>query len=83
MSLWTRSKGSAHQATPAGRYHAAGRDIVCLQCGNRWFEQSQAQLNTAWMTFFNLDWANPSATTLICTQCCRMEWYAREPVRVD
>jgi hypothetical protein len=41
--------------------------------------EGRAQLNTAGLTFFNLDWANRSAATLTCTSCGRIEWYLTDP----
>jgi len=46
------------------------------------FDKSEAQLNTAGMTFLNLEWANRSATTLICTTCSRIEWFLNEPKQI-
>jgi hypothetical protein len=34
-------------------------------------------------TFFKLDRTDPSATTLICAECGRIEWFAQEPERVS
>jgi hypothetical protein len=31
------------------------------------------------MSFFNLDWANPSAATLTCVHCGRIEWFLGDP----
>jgi len=31
---------------------------------------------------FNVDWADPTATILICGECGRVEWFAQEPDRV-
>jgi predicted nucleic-acid-binding Zn-ribbon protein len=64
-----------------GKYDAWGKRIVCPHCGGDDFAKSEAQLNTAAMTFFHLDWANKSATTLACTQCSRIQWFMEEPVQ--
>jgi hypothetical protein len=42
-----------------------------------------AQLNTAGLSFFNLDWANRSAATLTCAMCGRIEWFLADPEEVD
>ena len=61
---------------PAGEtYMIAGRELVCPHCGNRRFEQGEAQLNTAGLTMLGLDWANRSATIFECTACGRIEWF--------
>jgi uncharacterized protein len=64
-----------------GQYIAAGKKIECPHCGSDEFSQGKAQLNTAGMTFFELDWANKSATTLACTKCGQIQWYIKEPDR--
>ena len=42
---------------PAGeRYVVAGKTVNCGHCASDRFVEGQAQLNTAGMTFLNLDW---------------------------
>ena len=65
------------------QYFAGGRKIVCPHCGGDIFDKGEAQLNTATMTFFNLDWANKSATTLVCIQCSRIQWFMEEPKQLS
>ena len=61
---------------PAGdEYLIADRQLVCPHCGNTRFEQGEAMLNTAGLTFLKLDWANRSATIFECTACGRIEWF--------
>ena len=60
-------------------YAAGGKKIVCPHCGGDEFAKGEAQLNTATMTFLSLDWANKSATTLVCTQCSRIQWFLKKP----
>ena len=69
-------------ATGPGGYEVAGRPVRCPHCSHEKFVSGRALLNTAGRTFFNLDWADPSATTLICAECGRIEWFAQEPERV-
>ena len=65
---------------PAGeRYTVAANDVPGLHCSHDRFVEGRAQLNTAGLTFFNLDWANRSAATLTCTSCGRIEWYLTDP----
>jgi predicted nucleic-acid-binding Zn-ribbon protein len=54
-----------------------GRPFRCLACGNDRFYQGKAQLNTAWMTAFNLDWLNKSATYVSCSDCGHMSWFSQ------
>lgn len=60
-------------------YEVAGRPVRCPHCGGEEFLEGRAQLNTAGLTFLNLDWANRSAATLACTGCGRLEWFLAEP----
>lgn len=56
-------------------YEKAGRKIVCNHCGGEDFEAGTALLNTAWMSFLNLDCLDKSADTYVCTNCGRIEWF--------
>jgi len=68
---------------PAGeRYTVAGKAATCAHCSRDRFIEGRAQLNTAGLTFFNLDWANCTAATLTCTSCGRIEWYFTDPEEV-
>ena len=68
--------------TGPSQYRAAGKKILCPHCTADEFAQGEAQLNTAGMSFMNLDWANKSATTLACTNCGRIQWFLKTPDRV-
>lgn len=52
-----------------------GRELRCPVCNNAYFWTRQAQLNTAVATFFNLDWANKSASCFICSDCTHISWF--------
>ena len=67
------------EGTQPREYTIAGRPIRCPHCGERTFIPGSALLNTAGATLVNLDWLNPSATILICSECSRIEWFAQEP----
>ena len=75
------AKGLSRGMGP-GRYVAVGEEISCPHCGGNEFAEGSAQLNTAGMTFFNLDWANKSSTTLACTRCGRVQWFLKKPKRL-
>jgi hypothetical protein len=65
---------------PAGeRYTVAGKAVTSLHCSHDRFVEGRAQLNTAGLTFLDLDWANRSAATLTCTSCGRIEWHLADP----
>jgi uncharacterized protein len=66
--------------TPEGeRYSVAGIAVACGHCKGDRFVEGSAMLNTAGLTFLNLDWANRSAATLTCTTCGRIEWFLADP----
>jgi hypothetical protein len=67
------------EAPDGDRYTVAGRTVSCTHCHADRFVEGRAQLNTAGMTFLNLDWANRSAATLTCTACGRIEWFLTDP----
>jgi predicted nucleic-acid-binding Zn-ribbon protein len=63
-------------------YQIEGKPIVCPQCGHNQYDQGVALLNTPGMTFFDLDWANRTATILSCRRCSRIEWFLKQPEEV-
>ena len=70
----------AMNSGPTGdTFEVAGRPVRCPHCGGQHFVEGRAQLNTAGMTFLNLDWANRSAATLACVGCGRVEWFLADP----
>jgi predicted nucleic-acid-binding Zn-ribbon protein len=50
-------------------------DLKCQICGNPEFEEQQAQLNTAVMSFMGLDWLNKSARCFVCLRCGYVHWF--------
>ena len=52
-----------------------GHELICPICGNKHFWTRRAQLNTSVATFFNLDWANQSATCFVCSDCTHISWF--------
>ena len=66
-----------------GRFGLMGKIITCPHCDHQEFEQGSAQLNTAGMTLLSLDWANRSATTLVCTSCGQVQWFMVRPGRIE
>ena len=62
-------------------YSLKGKSIHCPHCGGDQFITGEAQLNTAFMTLIELDWIDKKATTLTCTNCGRIEWFAQAPDR--
>ena len=70
------------EAPTGDQYVVAGKRVSCAHCGHDHFVEGRAQLNTAGMSFLNLDWANRSAATLACTSCGRIEWFLSDPEEV-
>jgi hypothetical protein len=61
-------------AQPTGdQFTVAGKPVTCAHCAGDRFVEGRAQLNTAGMTFLDLDWGGRSAATLACTACGRIE----------
>jgi len=58
--------------------NVAGRPLTCPVCSGQQFWKKQAQLNTAVASFFNLDWANHSATCMVCDNCSHILWFYEE-----
>ena len=56
-------------------YEFAGRQVACSHCGGTAFDERSAQLNPMGLTFLDLDWANRSATVLVCKDCGHLEWF--------
>jgi len=49
--------------------------LECKHCGSGHFAHRRAQLNTAAMTFLNLDWLNASADIYVCERCGYLHWF--------
>ena len=52
-----------------------GLRLHCEICKKDRFWKRDAQLNTAVATFFNFDWANPTATCYVCDGCGYIHWF--------
>ncbi len=52
-----------------------GEPLRCLVCGGDRFLLRKAQLNTAVASFFDFDWANPSADCAVCDRCGHVHWF--------
>jgi hypothetical protein len=80
-SLKAGAKGFKEANAPTG-FAVGGRPVRCPHCGEGRFAVGSALLNTRGRTVFNVDWADPSASILICAECGRIEWFAQEPERL-
>lgn len=62
----------------AGASVLVGAQLLrCQVCGHDEFNKRSAQLNTALATFFDMDWANESATCYVCKTCGYVHWFVR------
>jgi len=74
---------NARDGKSTDRFTVNGMVVECSHCKHTRFDVREAQLNTAGATFFNLDWANASATVLVCKQCGKLEWFLSDPQFVE
>jgi predicted nucleic-acid-binding Zn-ribbon protein len=58
------------------------RAVRCLICGGEQFWDRDVQLNTSGMEFLGVEWANASATGLICTDCGYVHEFAGDAVQL-
>ena len=82
MGIWEGMKRGAKalvQGPGPQRYAAAGQPIRCTHCRHASFIAGSALMNTVGMTFLNLDWANKTATTLMCDGCGLVHWFVEPP----
>ena len=52
-----------------------GRTLRCVVCSNDRFWQQRASMHGPVSSFFNLDWAAPSADCAICSACGYVHWF--------
>lgn len=52
-----------------GQFSAGGKQVICTVCDGDTFGRGKGQLNTAVATFLDFDWANQTASTLVCVDC--------------
>lgn len=70
------SFSNAYNGEPEGsQYEVCDKLVTCSHCGGTRFEQGSAQLNTAGLSFLDLDWLNKSATIFKCADCGHIEWF--------
>ena len=74
-----RGLGAMGDRPSGARFNVAGRPARCPHCSGDRFVEGRAQLNTAGLTFLNLDWANRSAATLACVGCGSIQWFLEDP----
>jgi predicted nucleic-acid-binding Zn-ribbon protein len=70
------------EGLPDPEYQVSGTKVKCSHCSSTRFSKRKAQLNTAGLTFLDLDWANKSATVLVCEACGKLEWFLSDPEEI-
>jgi len=75
MGFFNNFSKSNKEKEPSPYFVVMGFPVKCSHCGSNEFYEREAQLNTAGMTFLNLDWANDSARVLVCKSCGKLEWF--------
>jgi hypothetical protein len=66
---------SRRQTQEAKAYEVLGQQLRCPICQHDRFGMRRSLLNTRWLTFLNLDWANRRATNVVCARCGHMLWF--------
>ncbi|MCT8140312.1 hypothetical protein H1D32_23000 [Anaerobacillus sp. CMMVII] len=61
-------------------YKSNDIDIICVHCKHTKFDLGKALLNSRELTFFDLDWLDKSAVTLICKRCGYIHWFGSNVV---
>ena len=55
-----------------------GQPLRCQVCGSNLFWERKAQLHTGVASFFDLEWASPTCTCLVCSSCGYVHWFLPE-----
>lgn len=64
------------EVSAAGRpVEVAGVGLECHHCGYGRFVQRKAQLNTAFLSFLELEWLNPTGQVFVCGRCGFLHWF--------
>ncbi|WP_221798910.1 hypothetical protein [Paenibacillus typhae] len=71
------SKNIKEMRGPAA-YEVNGLRVICVHCRHDRFDHGFAQLNTALLSFLNLDFANRSANILTCDRCGYVHWFNKD-----
>ncbi|MGB5811226.1 MAG: hypothetical protein WBG86_11885 [Polyangiales bacterium] len=67
------------QQDEAREFDVGDKQMRCQFCDETKFWTKKAQLNTAVMSFFDVEWLNPEATCLICDSCGYVHWFLELP----
>ena len=76
-----RGLKAASAAMKSRKYSVADKPVLCPHCAGEEFDEATALLNTTGLTLLGLDWANRSATTLVCIECGHVQWFLKSPTK--
>ena len=51
------------------------KPVQCQVCEGETFSVREAQLNTPMATLLGFDWANKTASCLVCVDCDSIQWF--------
>lgn len=63
------------QSEPEGAIVGNGVQLRCEICKHELFWHRRAQLHTALASFFDLEWAGPTAECYVCANCGYIHWF--------
>jgi predicted nucleic-acid-binding Zn-ribbon protein len=62
--------------------YLGARRLDCLMCGGTRFDHREILMNTAGLTFLDLDWANKTAMGAICRTCGHVHTFMGDAVEL-
>ncbi|MCP4172524.1 MAG: hypothetical protein GY758_17315 [Fuerstiella sp.] len=61
----------------------SGKKLLCKHCNNDLFYHRRTLLDTAFSSFLDLEWLNPSAEVFVCSECGHLEYFLSPKVGPD
>jgi hypothetical protein len=68
MELFKKKEAKQYEAVK-------GKTLTCPVCSNDHFYERASLLNKASSSIFGFDWADRSATCLVCSECTYIYWF--------
>lgn len=65
------------------RVFVSSQQVHCPFCQYHLFDERPIKLNSTGMSLLNLDWANKSATGLVCGQCGHIQMFLDPQIRFE
>ena len=60
---------------PAEERFVQGNKLTCPVCSSTQFWTRKTLMNTAGLSFLDLDWANRNASNYVCDRCGYVYWF--------